>query len=268
MPPLRPRNSRIAGTSVAALRLGTTLFGWLLLAGACSSPHLPAPAPVRQLDVYTTQYVTLAGSDTVSVEMVTTCLRRIIGDVSSRKPMAFVHYEIEFGANKFPRELVFAFWAAPDSAAAKPHQIARTTTRGDSVWTEVWRGTDHQLQSAQAPVGSFVWTTGYVGLLAQLLAALHEDANSRSIPLFFIATSGHTSIASIMRVTGDSILIGIDSARVAARWSPTSGLGGATYLGSGFRIDRVPVRAQALPNDRCGQPPFLRDTTTVRLSLL
>src|SRR5437773_8851674 len=179
MPLLRPLNWRIAGTRLAALRFGTGVCVWFLLAAACASPRLP-PTPVRQPDVYTTQYVTSDRSDTLSIEMVTTCLGRIIGDVSSRNPTAFVHYEIEFDTNKFTRELLFAFWASPDSAAAKPAQIARTTTRGDSVWTEVWRGTDHQLQRARAPIGSFVWTTGYAGLLAQLLAVLHEDGNSRS----------------------------------------------------------------------------------------
>src|SRR5215210_7420160 len=90
-----------------------------LYVGACVSwactPPQTAPKPEREPDIYTTQFVMIEGRDTLALEIVTYCLGRLIGDVSGRKPVGYVHYELEFGASKIPRNLTFAVWTSPDS---------------------------------------------------------------------------------------------------------------------------------------------------------
>lgn len=260
-----PGLNKTRGLVLRAERRHAAACVWVFLVAACSSSPKSSspiiiPEPAREAVVYTTEYVTLSGTDTVGLEIVTNCFGRVIGDVSPTRPPVHVHYEMEFGADKIPRMLMFAIWSSRDSVGSKPSQVARTKFLGDSVLTEVWRGNDHQVQRAVAPHGSFLWVNGYAGLLAQLVAALKENGPATSMPLFFVATRGHTANASIKRAVEDSITIAIDSTQIATRWNASLGLQGAQFSGGPLRVERVAVPAQRLPNERCGQPPFLRDS--------
>lgn len=252
----RPRsNQRLAALWGRFPRVVAVCIG-VCLCSACTPPRV-TPQPATEPGIYSTEFVTIDGRDTVALEIVTYCLGRLIGDVAPRKPAGHVHYELEFGANRLPRELTFAVWTSRDSLSERPAQIARTTILGDSVRTEVWRGSDHQVQTAVAPPGSFLWVSGYVGLLSHLLSAFAENRSARSLPLFYVATGGHTGVASIKRGASDTPIILLDSTQVATRWTLSTGLQSAQFSGGRVRVERASVSAQGLPNDRCGRPPFL-----------
>lgn len=261
MPRVRSRNTRrfIPLQNFAQVSMA------LALASSCSSSRVaPAPAPVSTEVIYTMSYATINGTDTMSLEIVTRCFGRLLSDVSVYRQGArgaHVHYEVEFGPKQLPRSLTFATWVSEDSVSRRPDQVAHTYVRGDSVFTEVWRGGDHQLQSAALPANAFLWVGGYAGLLGQLLAAVTENSSSTTLPLFYISTRGHTGVASIKRITADSAFITLDSTQIATRWTSAAGLRGAQLVGGPIRVDLIVVPAQGPINALCARPPFGRDST-------
>jgi len=243
--------TRIDQAPLRLVRVRIPFAGLVGLAAACS-PSQPPPTPTPVRAVHTTQYLTVNGGDTVSREIVTVCFGRLIGDVNLFKSRIQVHYEVEFGSDRLPNAITFSRYMSSDTISRQPDQVARTFVRGDSVFTEVMQGGDRQLQSSIAPSKSFLWMSGYAGLLNQLLDALTANVASAPLPLFFIATRGHIGSASIKRSGAGSLVVTLDSTEIAARWTPAAGLQSAEVTGHSLRVDRVPFPFEATANARCG----------------
>lgn len=239
--------------------LTSLVLAALLVASACSPPA-PQPRANPEPGIHSERFASLQGNDTLSFEVVTTCFGRVIADVDHLASKTHLHYEFEFDASGYPRNLNLGIWSGGDLATGRPTQIVRTIVRPDSIITDVWRMPNHQVQRFAVAPQTFPWTSGYVGLLGHLIQLLASKADvNAGIRMFFIATGGHTATAYLVRQTADSVFIRIDSTSVRSRLS-NRGFGGATFGNSGFRIVQIPLNGNVDGmNSRCGGAPFISD---------
>lgn len=207
------------------------------------------PVPVPR----TAAFAVLSGSDTINTELVTWCADRIIGDIETKAPVAYVHYEADLGMDRRPTEVRLVVRRDSPDSRAVPFQVARHHVVGDTALLELVSQGQTQIQRNPFPARAVAYLPNYVGLFDQLVRTLTADQPTDSIPVYFLATGGHTKLARILRRSQDSVSLTIGDANYHVRWDQAEGTLGAELVGSKVRMVRLTTPEQSQANSRCAE---------------
>lgn len=249
-PEILPLVRRLRNQYVPRLALTCAAIQSFACATRFPAPLTPVPGALNR----SAEYAIIDGQDTLALELVTLCPERIIADNDARRPLAHIHYEAEFGATGIPTVLSMQIWNNGAPVDGPPSQVARHIMVGDTALTQVWRGSQQQLQKSSADPRSFPMMSGYVGLFSQLSRVLRSQGAGAAVPVFYVGSGGSKGVASVRQQLPDSLIIRLDSTEFRTGWDKGNDFTGGEISGSAYRIVRTSLRLPSFANGRCNSP--------------